>query len=97
MSAQGSVRWSHRFILVSLIQGLLAVAWTIPIIMPNIRPPVSMVIASGSAGTWFTVGYLMYIIAGVVGNVLMSLIYQHYEIVEGKKVEASATPLPGSR
>jgi hypothetical protein len=35
------------------------------------------VIASGGAGTWFTFGYLIYIVVGVIG-VAVSAIFYHY-------------------
>lgn len=45
---------------------------------------VSRVIASGEAGTWFTVGYLTYLIVGVIGIAVTSLFYFFIETVQGK-------------
>jgi heme/copper-type cytochrome/quinol oxidase subunit 1 len=42
------------------------------------------VIASGEAGTWFTVGYLTYLIVGVVAIAVTSLFYFLIETVQGK-------------
>jgi vacuolar-type H+-ATPase subunit I/STV1 len=45
---------------------------------------VSRVIASGEAGTWFTLGYVMYIIVGVVAMAVTSLFYFYIETIQGK-------------
>lgn len=42
-----------------------------------LKPEVSRVIASGGAGTWFTFGYLAYIVIGVMGIAISSAFY-HY-------------------
>jgi hypothetical protein len=51
------------------------------------------VIAAGTAGTWFTVGYLTYLIVGVVGVAVTSLFYFHIETVQGKAYKGIAKPL----
>jgi len=45
---------------------------------------VARVIAAGSAGTWFIMGYLTYIIVGVVAMAVTSLFYFYIETVLGK-------------
>jgi len=45
---------------------------------------VSRVIAGGEAGMWFIMGYLMYIIVGVVAMAVTSLFYFYIETVQGK-------------
>jgi vacuolar-type H+-ATPase subunit I/STV1 len=45
---------------------------------------VARVIAAGEAGTWFTVGYAMYIMVGVIAMAVTSLFYFYIEIVQGK-------------
>jgi hypothetical protein len=45
---------------------------------------VARVIAGGAAGSWFTVGYLMYLIVGVVAMAVTSLFYFYIETVQGK-------------
>jgi hypothetical protein len=77
-------KWSNRFIWAAIIQGLGATLATIPIALPTTTPPVAMVIASGGAGTWFTVGYLLYIVVGVIGVGLTALFYHHFEVVMNK-------------
>ena len=93
MSNQKNEKWSHRFIIAAVIQSILAAIWTIPIVLPWLKPSVAMVMAAGSAGTWFTVGYILYIIVGVLGNAAIGLIYQHFENVEGKVVSGITNAL----
>jgi multisubunit Na+/H+ antiporter MnhC subunit len=73
-------KWSNRFIWAAIIQGLIATLLTVPIVMPWIKPSVAQVIASGGAGTWFLVGYAMYIVVGVVAVGLTALFYYHFEV-----------------
>jgi heme/copper-type cytochrome/quinol oxidase subunit 1 len=54
---------------------------------------VSRVIASGEAGTWFTVGYLTYLIVGVVAMAVTSLFYFYIETVQGKVYRGTAKVL----
>ncbi|MFP3213830.1 MAG: hypothetical protein RXR18_01250 [Nitrososphaeria archaeon] len=93
MSSQRNEKWSHRFMISAIIQSIFATIWTIPIVLPWINPPVSMVMAAGSAGTWFTVGYILYIVVGVLGNAAIGLVYQHFETVEGKVVSGITNAL----
>ncbi len=53
---------------------------TIPIVLPWIKPSVAQVIASGSAGTWFLVGYIMYVTVGVIAVGVTALFYYHFEV-----------------
>ena len=54
---------------------------------------VARVIAGGGAGMWFTMGYLMYIIVGVVATAVTSLFYFYIETVEGKAYKGTAKTL----
>lgn len=45
---------------------------------------VAKVIAAGEAGNWFTLGYTMYIIVGVIAMAVTSLFYFYFETVLGK-------------
>jgi hypothetical protein len=45
---------------------------------------VAMVIASGGSGSWFNMGYLVYLIVGVVAMAVTSLFYFYIETVLGK-------------
>jgi hypothetical protein len=46
--------------------------------------PVARVIAGGEAGNWFTLGYAMYIVVGVVAMAVTSLFYFYIETIQGK-------------
>jgi len=51
----------------------------------NLLPvAVARVIAGGEAGNWFTVGYLAYLVVGVVAMAVTSLFYFYIETVAGK-------------
>jgi len=54
---------------------------------------VSRVIASGEAGTWFVMGYVMYIVVGVVAMAVTSLFYFFIESVQGKVYRGTARVL----
>jgi heme/copper-type cytochrome/quinol oxidase subunit 1 len=77
-------RWAGRFIWASIIQGLLAVLWTLFIINPYLTYGPSKVIAGGGAGTWFFVGYVSYVLVGVVGVAVTAIFYFYIESVLGK-------------
>ncbi len=83
-------KWSNRFVWAAVIQGLAATLLTIPIVWPSglfgitISPAVAQVIAGGSAGTWYTVGYLSYIMVGVIAVGLTALFYYNFEVAQGK-------------
>ncbi len=73
--------WTKRFIGAAIIQGLLVVMLTLAIIFGQmyVKPEVSRVIAFGSAGMWFTMGYVMYILVGVIGVGVSALFYHYLE------------------
>jgi len=89
MASAGSV-WARRFIVTALIQGAIMFALTMVLLVVDIIAFVSptagltspeSVIATGSAGTWFTVGYLGYLVVPVVGSGLSALFYHYVEVV----------------
>jgi heme/copper-type cytochrome/quinol oxidase subunit 1 len=51
------------------------------------------VIASGEAGTWFTLGYVMYIVVGVVAMAVTALFYFFIESIQGKVYKGAAKAL----
>ena len=72
--------WARRFMAAAIIQGAIIVALTVFLVLGQIsilKPEVSRVIASGGAGTWFTFGYMSYILVGVIGVAVSSAFY-HY-------------------
>ena len=76
----GSDTWARRFMAAAIIQGAIIVGLTAFLVLSQVsilKPEVSRVIASGGAGTWFTFGYLSYIVVGVIGVAVSSAFY-HY-------------------
>ena len=85
------------FIYAAMVQGAAAVAITFLGAFGDqiglLPVAVSRVIASGEAGTWFTVGYLTYLVVGVVAMAVTSLFYFHIETVQGKLYKGIAKAL----
>ncbi len=79
-----SGKWMPRFIWAAIVQGSFATIWTLFIVFPGIRPAPSMVIASGSAGTWLTLGYILYLLIGVIAVAVTALFYNYIENMLGK-------------
>jgi len=66
----GSDVGARRFMAAAIVQGAVIVGLTIFLLLGQIsiiKPEVSRVIAGGGAGTWFTFGYITYIVVGVIG------------------------------
>ena len=89
MAEAGSV-WARRFIVAALVQGAIMFAVTMVLLVVDVIAFVSpksgltspeSIIATGFAGTWFTVGYLGYLIVPVVGSGLSALFYHYIEVV----------------
>ncbi len=88
--------WAKRFMVAAIIQGALAAFLTLYIVLGQLfflKPSVSRVIAFGSAGTWFTMGYVTYLIVGVIGVAVTSLFYHFIESVMGKPYKGAANIL----
>ncbi|MCS7125372.1 MAG: hypothetical protein NZ929_00440 [Aigarchaeota archaeon] len=80
--------WTSRFISAAIIQGALITILTLYFLIGQIfwlKPEPSRVVAFGSAGQWFTVGYLTYLIIGVIGVAVTALFYHYIEDLMGKK------------
>ncbi len=80
--------WTRRFITAAIVQGAIVVGLTVFIILGEIsilKPGISRVIASGGAGTWFTLGYIMYLVVGVIGVAVSALFYLYIERVIKKQ------------
>ena len=76
----------NKFITAAMIQGAIFVGLTIFLVLGQIslmKPEVSRVIAAGGVGTWFTMGYIMYLVIGVIGVAASAVFYLYFErIVE---------------
>ncbi len=89
-------RWSTWFWWAAIIQGLGATLVTAIIVLPTTTPDVAQVIVTGSVGTWFTVGYILYITVGVLAVGLTALFYHHLEVVMNKPLRGVANYLAGA-
>jgi hypothetical protein len=91
-----SIKWTNRFIYAAIIQGAIIVGLTIFLIFSQIsflKPEISRVIAAGGAGTWFTFGYIMYIVVGVIGVAVSALFYYYLEKILAKPYTMRLTKL----
>lgn len=72
-----SGKWGTRFTLAALIHGLIAAIWSGLFIVDQfgIILNMSRIVAGGSVGTWLTLGYLLYLVAGVIGTAVWGGIY----------------------
>jgi hypothetical protein len=84
-------KWAGRFIWASIIQGLAVTVITLMIIDPTtlfngsgLWYSASKVIAGNGAGTWLFVGYISYLVVGVVAMAVTALFYFYLEGIQGK-------------
>ncbi len=86
-----------RFIWAAIVQGFFAVLWTLFIVNPwyqifgSVAP--SRMIALGSAGSWFSFGYILYIMIGVIAVAVTGLFYYYIEDIQGKVYEGLTNAL----
>ncbi|MEM1943467.1 MAG: hypothetical protein QXO30_00975 [Candidatus Caldarchaeum sp.] len=89
-------KWASRFIVAAIVQGALATGLTLFWVVGQLgfmKPEFSRVIAFGSAGNWFTVGYTTYLVVGVMGVAVTALFYHYIENVLGKPFRGVANTL----
>ncbi len=77
-------KWTGKFIWASVIDGLLAVIWTLFIANPFASVSGSRVLAEGGAGSWLFTGYSLFLIVGVVAVAVTAMFYHYIESVQGK-------------
>jgi hypothetical protein len=88
--------WTKRFMVAAVIQGAVVVGLTFFFVLGQIsylKPEVSRVMAAGSAGTWLTFGYVMYIIVGVIGVAVSALFYHYLEGMMSRSLGRSGSVL----
>ena len=75
-------KWASRFVFAAVLQGLLALGLTAYLLYQATFgvPAASRIVAGGGAGTWLTVGYLGYLILGLVGTAVTAQMYRHLEV-----------------
>ena len=76
------------FLYAAIIQGAVAVGVTFLGAFGDqlglLPMSVARVIAGGGAGMWFTMGYVVYLIVGVLAMAVTSLFYFYIETIQGK-------------
>jgi hypothetical protein len=97
LQTKGASEMTGLFLYAAMIQGAFAVIITflgaLGDMIGLLPVSVSRVIAGGSAGTWFVMGYLTYLIVGVVAMAVTSLFYFFIEAVQGKPYKGAAKGL----
>jgi len=76
-------KWATRFVWAAIAQGALSAVITAFLLMGELgfmNPPVSLIISATIPGVWIALGYLAYLITGVVGMAVTALFYQYLEV-----------------
>jgi hypothetical protein len=84
--------WANRSIAAAIVQGASAVILTAYFVLGQfawLKSGVSRVIAGGSAGTWFTVGYVTCLLVEVIRVAVTALFYHHIDVTLGKPCAGS--------
>ncbi len=72
----------NKFITAAIIQGGIFAGLTVFLVLGQIslmKPEVSRIIAAGGVGNWFTLGYTMYLVIGVIGVAASAVFYLYLE------------------
>lgn len=87
--------WTKRFMAAAIVQGAIVTGLTVFLVLgqASFKPEVSRVMPAGGAGTWFTFGYVMYIVVGIMGVAVSALFYHYIENVLGKRIRRAAKAL----
>jgi len=97
LQLKGSSKMAVYFLYAAMIQGAIAVVITFLGALGDqvglLPVAVSRIIAAGSAGTWFVMGYLTYLVVAVVSMAVTSLFYFFIESVQGKPYHGAAKNL----
>lgn len=84
----GQSRMAGLFMYAAIVQGAIAAAVTFLGAFGDqiglLPYSVARVIAGGSAGSWFNMGYLTYLVVGVVATAVTSLFYYFIETIQGR-------------
>jgi len=93
---QTYTKWSGRFMTAAIFQGAIACGLTIFLVVGQasfIKPEVSRVMAAGGAGTWFTFGYIIFILVAVIGVAVSALFYYYLENALRQRIRGKAAAL----
>lgn len=90
--ATSSDVWASRFMSAAIVQGAIMVGLTAFLVLGQAfaKLEVARVTAGGSAGTWFTFGYMIYIVVAVLGVAVSSLFYHYLDVNMGSAAKALA-------
>jgi hypothetical protein len=81
-------KWMTRFIWAAIIQALFAALWTLFVVNPwyqwfgSVAP--TKMFTQESAGAWFRLGYLLYVMIGVIAMAVTALFYYYIEDIQAK-------------
>lgn len=96
-------KWAGRFIWAAIIQGLIAVIITLLFIDPTtlfngsgLYYSASRVVAGGGGGTWLFVGYISFMVVGVIATAVTAIFYFYIEGVMGKVYKGFTNYLAGA-
>ena len=72
-----SDKWPLRFLMASVIHGSAFAVWSALFLLDGIGITLNLskIIAGGGVGTWFTLGYLLYLITGFIGMAVIGALY----------------------
>ena len=76
-------KWATRFVWAAICQGASVSLLTLLLVFGELgvlHPPVSLLINVTVPGIWIALGYLAYLIVGVVGMAVTALFYQYLEV-----------------
>jgi hypothetical protein len=97
LQTKGTSKMAGLFLYAAMVQGAIAAVITFLGAVGDqiglLPLAVARVIAGGSAGSWFVMGYMTYLIVGVVAMAVTSLFYFFIESVQGKPYKGAAKAL----
>jgi len=81
-------KWAERFTVAAIVQGIVVLGMIGILLYLAVfgSPEASRVVASGSAGTWLTVGFIGFLTVGVLGTAVSAVFYNYIESVRRKPV-----------
>jgi len=87
--------WPRRFMVAAVIHGVGVAVWSGLFLLDGIGITLNLarIIAGGGAGTWFTVGYLLYMATGFLGMTAQGVLYQYAASVNDGEVHSDRLAL----
>ena len=87
--------WPRRFMVAAVIHGVGLAVWSGLFLLDGIGIPLNLsrIIAGGGAGTWFTVGYILYMATGFLGMTAQGALYQYAASLSGGRLHSDRLAL----